>query len=196
MTMYFIVDCTWPESENGEALMRIDNTFRLGEVRTWKSGKPHKPERLTFEQPVRIAFEPLRGYRGLPIELLDLGIPIMSDRLHRAIVGAGVTNVEWFDVSLRDPTGQEYAYKAYNVVGLIAAADLAKSDWSSTSGKPTTDVSFDHLVIDPARAGDALLFRLAENVNALMIHQHVRHAIERADIDTVRFIAAENWVQI
>jgi hypothetical protein len=195
--MYYILDCDLPESENGEALMRIGNTFRLGGVRTWKSGQRQKPDRLTFDTPVRIDFEPLRGYQGPPVEMLDLGIPLMSERLHRAIVGAGVSNVEWFDARLRNTlSGEEFPYMIYNVVGLIAAADLAKSDWESLNGKPTTDVSFDELVIDEARIGGALLFRLAENVNALMIAQRVRDSIERAGIDTLRFTAPQDWMQV
>ncbi|MBL8288649.1 MAG: hypothetical protein JNL85_11760 [Rubrivivax sp.] len=195
--MYYILDCDIPESENGEALMRIGNTFRLGGVRTWKSGKRLNPERLTFSTPVAIEFEPLRGYTGPPVELLDLGIPLMSERLQRAVVDAGVSNVEWFDAVLRNTKGgQEYPYKIYNVVGLVAAADMSKSEWESISGKPLVNVSFDELVIDEARAAGALLFRLAENVNALMIAQPVRDSIERAGIGTVRFTAPQDWMQV
>ena len=195
--MYYILDCEEPQTENGEALMKIGNTFQVGDVWSWKSGQRFDEDEAGFDTPIRIDFEPLRGYQGLPIEMLDLGIPIMSERLFHAIESAGVSNVEWFDALLvNTATQQTYSYKAYNVVGLVAAADLGKSEWESADSKLVGDVSFEVLALDDSKTKGAPFFRLAENVNALLMHVRVRDAIERAGITTVRFLAPEDWVQI
>jgi len=195
--MYYILDCDEPQTENGEAVMKIGNTFEVGEVWSWKSGQRFDADERSFDTPIRIPFEPLRGYQGPPVEMRDLGIPIMSERLYKAIVDSGVTNVEWFDAEvLKTSTSERFAYKAYNVVGLVAAADMTKSEWQSDDGIPIADVSFDELVLDETKARGALLFRLAENVNALLVHQRVRDHIEAAGISTVKFMAAQDWMQI
>ena len=195
--MYYILDCEVPQSENGEALMKIGNTFQVGDVWSWKSGQRFDEDEANFETPIRIEFEPLRGYEGPPVELLDLGIPVMSERLFRAIEAAGVSNVEWFDVViLNTATRQTYPYKAYNVIGLVAATDLGKSEWESADAKLIGDVSFETLALDSSKAKDVLFFRLAENVNALLVHRRARATIEEAGITTLKFISPENWVQV
>lgn len=195
--MYFILDCEEPLNENGEALMRIGNTFQVGDVWSWKSGQRFEDGEANFESPIRIEFEPLRGYVGSPVDLLDLGIPIMSERVAVAMEAAGVSNIEWFDALITNVvTRQTFAYRAYNVIGLIAAADLGKSEWESADAKLVGDVSFEALALDASKAKGALLFRLAENVNALVVHERVRATIEGVGIATLKFALPEDWVQI
>lgn len=54
-------------------------------------------------------------------------------------------------------------YKAVNVLGLIAAADMDKSVATVHDGIPLIDVDFDELVVDETKTRDIQLFRLAES---------------------------------
>lgn len=103
--------------------------------------------------------------------------PLFSDALIRALRESGVTNLEVYPVAIRDPdSGVVHTnYKAVNVVGLIAAADMDKSNATvHPNGPPIIDVDFDGLVIDEQKAGEALFFRLAESTNGLFVHERVR----------------------
>jgi hypothetical protein len=192
--MYYVLQCDLPLSSNGEALMEIHNHFRIGSIRFWETGSRHEEQ---VPVPIQIAYDTFHGYMGPPMEMSDLGIPIMSDRLARAITGAGVSNVDFYDATLtHTQTGQRYAYKAYNLIGLVAAADMAKSAWTSDGDGALINTSFTNLVLDEARCGGLLLFRLAENINAVMVHESVRKHIIASGINTLRFRPPSDWVQI
>lgn len=95
-------------------------------------------------------------------------ITVMSKRLLEAIQSAGVKNLDTYAVELHDPVGGK-VYKdfvAFNIVGLVPAAKITPRD---------------------------LLFRLAESVNAILIHDSVCTAIEDAGIDTLAFYEPEDW---
>ena len=69
------------------------------------------------------------------------------------------------EAELTDPdTGEVHTnFKAVNILGLVAAADMAKSEAIVHDGIPLVDVSFNKLVLDPTKTHDFLLFRSAEN---------------------------------
>jgi hypothetical protein len=191
---YYLLECEEPLSSDGEALLEIHNTFRVGEIRLWKSGKRHT---RPVPEPIEVRFETFRGYDGPPVELLDLGIPLMSARLAQALVAAGVSNLDLYAVRLvHEASGRCFDYRAFNVVGLVAAADLAHSEWTSLDGPPSIDGSFTSLVLDEAACGGRLLFRLAENVNALVVAASVRAHLLAAGFDTLRFREPRDWVQL
>ncbi|NOY62395.1 MAG: hypothetical protein GXP10_04440 [Gammaproteobacteria bacterium] len=192
--MYKILDCKFAETNSGEALFEVHNHFRVGNIRLWEAGRKHK---TVVPEPIHIEFEPLRGYQGLPMEYLDLGIPIMSERLSAALLASGVDNIDFYDAILTNSsTGETYQYKAFNIIGKIAMADLAASDYIGYDQKLVANVGFKNLVVDEAKAKNLLMFRLAENINAVMIHEKVRKYLLNAGIDTLTFIEPENWVQI
>jgi hypothetical protein len=194
--MYFVVDCEEPVTEDGEALFEIHNCFRVGTTRNWRAG--HALRRAeTIPDLIPIDFEPLNGYEGGPVELIDVCIPLMSARLAEALKSAGVDNVVFYPARLTNTaTGQTYDYQAFNVVGIVAAADLEKSEWSTFDGMLVADVSFTELALDESSAGGMLLFRLAENINALLVHHSVRDHVLAAGIDTLQFIPPEEWMHL
>ncbi|MDG9672263.1 hypothetical protein ONV78_31315 [Hahella sp. CR1] len=104
--------------------------------------------------------------------------PIFSDELIAALEECGVDNLDTYNLDLFDPdNGQTYTnYKVVNIIGLIAAADMQKSDATihDSGSPPLYDVDFDSLVIDPAKAGGHYFFRLAESTNALIVHEKVK----------------------
>jgi hypothetical protein len=101
-----------------------------------------------------------------------------------------VHNLQVYDAVIREPDGsREYTnYKAVNVVGLIAAADMARSKATVHPGGPVYDVEFDELVIDAGKARGALLFRLAEATGSLWVHDRLRQHLLAAGFDELTFI--------
>lgn len=192
--MYYVLDCLEPLSPNGEALLEVHNTFRVGAIRLWKSGARH---RTPVPQPIEMVFDTFRGYDGPPVEMLDLGIPIMSARLAGALTDAGVDNIDFYDVALRHrETGIQHAYKAYNIIGLVSAADLGNSEWLGGSNEQRIDMPLTTLAIDKNACADHRLFRLAENVNAIVVRQDVREILEKSGFPSLRFKRPEDWMHI
>ena len=129
--------------------------------------------------------------------MLDVGIPIMSERMVQALLSAGVNNVEFHEaVLINTVTGEKYPYRAFNVVGLVAAANLDRSECDIHDGVPVADVSFYKLVLDESKCRSCLMFRLEENVSTLMVHDSVRQELLSRGIDMLKFIKPEDYVQI
>jgi hypothetical protein len=117
----------------------------------------------------------------------DLDAPLVREDLVAVLAAAGVDNLELYPATLVDPsTGARHEhYRAFNVVGVVAAADMARSrlapgaagapdsdapdsdapdEDDAEPGRPLVDGDFDVLAVDAARAAGGLLFRLAESV--------------------------------
>src|SRR5687767_7257193 len=71
--------------------------------------------------------------------------PLFRDDLIEAMRAFGVDSLQTFNVALLDPDdGRTYTnYKAVNIIGLIAAADMAQSKAVVHPGGPIIDVDFD-----------------------------------------------------
>lgn len=135
-------------------------------------------------------------YEGQPKPVYyEKAIPVMRDDVVAALQGAGVDNIQYFDAVLVNPTtGQRHTnYKAYNIVGLVACADMGSSEVMDPSSARMGDIDFGGLVIDEAKAAGHLLFRLAENVNAVVVHEHVKRAIEASGIPGFVFYGPGEW---
>jgi hypothetical protein len=122
-------------------------------------------------------------------------VPVMSDVFKRALEAAGVDNLQCFPALLRDPLdGSDIAdFWAFNIVGLVACADMKRSSLMGTSNSSMGDVDFDALVIDEARAGDQPMFRLAESVSAIVVNDRVRTTVLAAGIPGMVFYGPGTW---
>lgn len=197
--MYYVMECEPIIREDGGAVLSLNNTFKLAGIRLWKTGSPIKKERKdNVPNPVELDFDSYRGYDGFPMEIEDLGIPVMSKRLCDVLTNAGVDNLELFPAKLKNnQTGQVFDYYVYNVLGLVAAMDLQKSEYETYKGeKPFADTTIHELAIDESKVNDLLFFRLAENVSTIIVHESIKLAIESAGIETVSFIKPEDYSQI
>lgn len=197
--MYFVMRCPIPQTEAGEAYMEIHNTFDVGDVYMWEDGLPLElDEREGIPDPIEIDFDVFRGYTGPPKELEDLGICIMSERLHSAVVSSGVDNIDFFPAVLTNTsTGEKYRYYAYKLVGLVSLMDSSQSEYETyRNSEPVMDTTIHSFVPDESKPHGLLMFRMAESLTAIVVHESVKKVIEAAGIDTVEFIKPEDYVSI
>jgi hypothetical protein len=129
-------------------------------------------------------------------EMYDTTILVMRSDLVEALKAAGVDNIECFEAVIRDPrTGQEYTtYFAVNIVGAIACVDLAKSGYDTSQESRMVDMEFDSIAIDEAKAGGALLFRLAESVSGIVVHEKVKAVLESRGLTGMTYTKPEDWI--
>jgi hypothetical protein len=159
-------------------------------LRSWMSGRPFEsppPEPIVLE---------LRGTDEADWVLGDLWltpITVMSKRLLEAVQGAGVSNLETYAVELHDPvSGQVHTdFVAFNLVDAVSLADLAKARSASNGQGEASDR--DASGVRVAQLRPPLMFRLAESLNAILIHESVCDAIEDAGIDTLTFYEPDDW---
>lgn len=192
--MYYIIACHLPmdiDMDIDKALLSYSpDELKNGYLRLWNNGKRFDQ---SPEEPIHIEIEEeLSGYL---VEFYDGVIPVMSKRLAHALTNAGISNLDFYRSEIYDlATGKVYTdYLAYNLIGTVSAADLSKSEYQAPDG-PLISVDFDSVVIDEKKTRGALMFRLAESVNGIVIHESVKKAIEAAGIDTLTFIPPEEWV--
>lgn len=115
--------------------------------------------------------------------------PIMSDAFHEALRDAGVDNLEVFDAVIQSKDGSivHRGYKAFNILGLVRAADMSRTRFFDNSPSRVIDASIQSLAIDPDQANGLLMFRLAEYVGAVVVHEKVKQAIEAKSFPYVVF---------
>lgn len=184
--MYYILSATSPAAGYMALISHRSDDPR----RSWWSGErlavaPPNPLRATLK---------MKGDSVL-VEMWNSPLPLMTKRLHQILLDAGVANLDVYPAELTDPkSGRVFDhYVAFNLIGLVAAADLGQSVFRAPDG-PLVSVDFDSLVIDANKTRGALMFRLAEAVNGIVVHESIRQAVEATDIDTLRFTDPKDWV--
>lgn len=121
---------------------------------------------------------------------LNAACPLFKRTLVDELMACGATNLDTYNVLIRDPQAASPVedYWAVNIIGLISAADMQKSESIVHPGGPAlVDVSFDRLVIDPARAGATKMFRLAESTKVILVHESVRDHLMARGFDDLSF---------
>jgi hypothetical protein len=104
------------------------------------------------------------------------GSNLMSKRLVETLQSCGIDNLQTFPavVTHADTGERNLDFVVVNVLGLVAAADLAAS-----KGRPLADVQyFEKLAIDPAKARDLLMFRLADSRSDVILAEKVAKKVE------------------
>lgn len=180
--MYYMMECFGPVDQERQAIDIVPTGF------SWNSGVP-------FLQSPSHALEVLMDGDGVMVSMFNRGILLWHDELVKAVKSAGVENIDCYDCVLNDPVaGIRYEnYKAVNIIGLVAAADLDKSVYSTPSGVPLIDTDFDSVVIDKNKTHGFLIFRMAECVSAIVVHQAVKDSIENMALPYIDFIPPEKW---
>jgi hypothetical protein len=121
---------------------------------------------------------------------------LMSDEFYKALREAGVDNLEVFDAIIQSKDGSvvRKGYKVFNLVGVVQAADLKKTIFNDPPGHRLIDASIAGLEIDPEKAGDLLMFRLAEYVGAVIVHERVKRAIETKGFPHIVFRETSDFI--
>jgi hypothetical protein len=150
---------------------------------------------ITFEVPQPLIYTLDPDYPGKPKPMYVGTVPVMRDDLVEALNEAGVDNVQFFPAVLRnEKRKKDYAnYQAFNVVGVISCADMTQSKRLTETDSEMIDVDFDQLVIDESKIGGALLFRLAEDVSAIVVHEKIKQHIEDRKIPGMTFYGPGEW---
>lgn len=171
--MYFLLDspstehpCRWIENETKNKGV----IFYFGEKIT-----------IDFPVPLKVELEsmfPQTAETGpeMPAVFLE-NVVYFRDDFIEALRECGVNNFDLYPVEIHDPDdGSIHTnYKAVNILGLVKAADLEKSDATVHDGMPLIDVDFDKTVLDETKTHGLELFRLAESITSIMIHERVKN---------------------
>ena len=156
----------------------------------WNKGRKLQidvPEPLDYTLKPGASGNLMALYSGVPV-------PLMSVELIEALRSAGVDNLEVFDAVIRGDGGVEHRdHRAFNVIGLVAAADAGASELMGTTNSTLIDVDYDSLTIDEERAAQHKLFRLAENVSAIVVDDSVREVVESRGIPGMVFYGPGEW---
>lgn len=124
------------------------------------------------ELPVRFSYtsagdKPLAAYYS--------GKCLMLRALVETLQGAGVDNLQVYPAVLteRSTAAQREDYCVVNVLGKVAAADMKQSQSISLGGGQV----FTRLTVDAGKARGLLMFRLAESLVDVIVHERVAQAV-------------------
>jgi hypothetical protein len=184
--VHFVLACYGPADKDRAALGSVVNT-KLN----WQLGR-----RFSEPPPTPVVVNLNPDFPGILLPMFDKGILLFTDDMLASLKTAGVDNLDAYEAQLFDPaTGKTHKqYKAINIVGAVSAADLAESDYEAPSGTPLVDVDFDSLTIDEKKAGDFLMFRLAECITAIVIDERVKRQLESDEIPYLDFLDPKDWI--
>lgn len=142
-------------------------------------GEPKEPIAVEFWE---------NGGRGLAEILLD-SIPLFSKELVNALRDCGVDNLQLFPVKIIEREGNRInqEYFAVNIVGLIKCADMEKSEYSDITGQGIIAVNFRKLIIDETIAMGFYIFRLAESVSSIIVHEKIKKYLDLKEFRYLSF---------
>ena len=185
--MYYVLECFGPADQDRVGLGTVPRFSGIN----WNLGRRFK---APPPEPIQVTLDP--ESRGIMMPMFKRGIVLFRDDMIAILEDAGVNNLEQYKVIISNTqSGEQWSnYKAVNIVGTIACADLGLSDFAAPSGTALIDADFDSLVIDESKTRGQMMFRLAECVSAILIHEKIKQSLEKAAIEHLDFIEPENWV--
>jgi hypothetical protein len=123
-------------------------------------------------------------------------IPLMRKDLLEAVLSAGVDNLVLYPAILHDKCNKTIHdnYVAVNIIGSVRCADAKGSRRMGldTLGGLLPD-GFESLKIDEQKADGVLMFRLAESLSAIVVHEKVKRSIEASKIPYMYFQNPAKW---
>lgn len=151
-------------------------------VDRWLKGSP-------FTRPLKqlpVVVPILEGYEHGELMPYFDAEPVMSNEFYQALVEAGVDNLEAYDCILRSKDGAvEYkGFKAVNIIGVIRATGEGTEFIGDSR---LIDATMDKVSIDVKKTFGALMFRLAENLSTVIVHERVKRYIEQKEFPSIVF---------
>jgi hypothetical protein len=149
--------------------------------RWWSGRRFSKPPQL----PIKVVVRP--DNEAGKILAYHNPVNLMSDALAQVVLGTGVDNLDLYEAVIVDEGGKvlHEGHKVFNLLGTISAADLQRTVFLPGESR-LIDASFERLELDPDKTREALMFRLAQNVSVVVVHERVARAIEAAKFEGVR----------
>ena len=155
---------------------------------SWASGEP-----VAFQAAPPLVYALDDDHDGQPLAMYLGAFPVMRDDLVEALTAAGVDNVQYAAAVLEARGVRHDNYKAFNIIGRVACADMDASRVAEPQEPETIEVDFERLVLDESKAHGLLMFRLAENSDAVVVSERVRRSIEERKIAGMAFYGPGEW---
>lgn len=180
--MYYLIETDYFAKPTAYRTTSLTNEFKFMPSR-WMTGNPMGNPK----QPLEVEFWQ-NGGDGLAEIFLD-SIPLFSRELVDALQEAGADNLQLFAVTPVEKNGAviHREYCAVNIIGCVRCADLDKSDYSDLTGEELIAVNFRKLVIDEEKANSQHIFRLAESVGSIVVHERIKIALDKKQFRYVSF---------
>lgn len=187
MSKYYMLECYGDEIKDF-AVIKAVYIKGLG---SWRIGKP-----FSVPPPEPLDIKIMDNNPDNLLEYYNMDAIVMTKRLHQALTETGVDNMDTYACIITNPeTGfKTEDYVAVNLIGLVKAVDIARSNVTGGSRDHMLDTDFDGLTIDEKKAGGQLMFRLLENTSAIMIHERVKDHLLKKGFDMLTFVPPEKWI--
>ena len=106
---------------------------------------------------------------------LEEPLTLMSKKLFGVLRQAGVDNIDVYRTVLYYPDGRVASEDllAFNLIGKVAAADLDKSIYDKEQPDSFIAMTFDKLEVKDALPQSLLMFRMAESVTTILVHEKI-----------------------
>jgi hypothetical protein len=141
------------------------------------------------ERPFDLKLHPVEPPEKYPDYFELMRVTIVSQKFKDALASAGVDNVEFFPVSIVDPSNKAIgAHYAMNIAGRIACMDKARSKFTTWEGQVARIRS---LALDESAIKGCKIFRLHENQTVPLLHEDVANTIRT--LQGVLLKPAEGW---
>jgi len=176
MSDYFMLECFMPEGQGSFAMIKA---VYLSEQASWRAGEKFKSVPPT---PLQIGIR--SGYKDDLKEMYYADALVVSKRLHNALQTAGVDNMDTYEcvISNAETGFKTDDYIAVNLLGLVSSSDL---DMVKLRGE---------LTMEALKEKGYLMFRLAENPSAIMVHKSVKEHLQKEGFDMLTFMEPEKWM--
>lgn len=187
MGAYWMLECRRDPERGGRS---IEAWPDFPGVPSWVGGVPIEAK---LPVPIVLHWDP-EDEAGPAQPLYKAGIPMMTRGLHEALIATGVDNLQSFPVEIRSKSTAEVNrdFVAFNVVGLVRAVDWDKTPPRAPGTPEMFAAGLNGVVLNEAAAHGLLLFRLAENVGAIVVHDRLRTELD-GRFPGLKFVAPEDW---
>lgn len=195
MSDHYMLECyqpvDWDDMADLKSIYFKEIDSWRNDVDSWRLGR-----RFVSELPNPIVIKIMPGYPDDLVEMYYDDAIVMTKRLLKALQEAGVDNLDIYPcVIVNEETGfRTVDYVAVNLIGLVSAVDIGKSNVTGGDSDHLLDTDFDGLTIDPKKAKDHLMFRLAKNTSAIVIHKSVRDHLLDKGFDMLSFVEPKDWI--
>lgn len=189
-TEFWMLECWTFEVDD---FLVIDSYPEIEGAEDWDIGIRFETD-VEIEEPIRLEWDPHSS--GPKLSFYKPVMPLFRKEIVAAMREAGVDNIDCYRAEIRDAkTGEvDEDYIAVNIVGLVSAADLSRSESDDPSGTGMIDMDFDSLAIDEQKARGFKMFRLAESTSGIVIHRTVKEHLESKGGFGLVFVHPSEWI--